>query len=123
MYDLRAPRRADRRACESRRAAIPPSEARKSYIAHRKSLGPGDGPVRIARFMGREHLKSFDVSWDHEPEREPSRLAALSPQPRARSVPLCRSWSRAAPGDRARSGCDGSWKAPRFIDRALGPGT
>src|SRR6266540_1533105 len=51
MYDLRAPRSADRRACESRRAAIPPSEARKSYIVLLKSLSPGDRPVRIARFM------------------------------------------------------------------------
>src|SRR6266540_3566106 len=51
MYDLRAPRRADRRACESRRVAITPSEARKSYIVNRKSLVPGDRPVRIARFM------------------------------------------------------------------------
>ncbi len=52
MYGLRAPRRADRRACESRRAAIPPSKARKSYIENRKSLSPGDRQVRIARFMG-----------------------------------------------------------------------
>src|SRR6266542_1902906 len=35
MYDLRAPRRADRRACELRRAAITPSEPRKSYIVNR----------------------------------------------------------------------------------------
>src|SRR6266498_1143239 len=35
MDDLRAPRSADRRACESRRAAITPSEPRKSYIVNR----------------------------------------------------------------------------------------
>src|SRR6266498_4820880 len=37
IYDLRAPRRADRRACQSRRAAVPPSEGRKSYIVPRRS--------------------------------------------------------------------------------------
>src|SRR6266540_654472 len=35
MYDLRAPRSTDRRARESRRAAISPSEVRKSYIVNR----------------------------------------------------------------------------------------
>src|SRR6266498_3016201 len=35
MYDLRAPRSADGRARESRRAAISPSEVRKSYIVNR----------------------------------------------------------------------------------------
>src|SRR6266540_5670710 len=63
--------------------------------------------------MGRKLLKKFGVSWRDEPEREPSRLAALRPQPRARSVPSRRSWSRAAPGDRARSGCNGSWRGGR----------
>jgi len=70
MYDLRAPRSADRRARESCRAAISPSGPRKSDIVNRSAQGEGGiknliaGPAKSVKIACSSRVNYYMAMFD-----------------------------------------------------------